>query len=375
LEIALPLMVVIEDDAVTRLLICQMLVQQGHDVMSAENGVQGMELIHELKPKLIISDVQMPYMDGFAVLEAVRQSDSVATTPVILLTSLQERSDVRHGMTAGADDYLTKPFTSEELREAVDAQINKMIRADIMRVSMMKSVVGMELDRQRQAIAKLYEDRLVRAISEQWPVSAGAQELEKFSDATVLYVDILDYALWNEKLSSEELSEVVQLFYSSVADTVHIFGAHHMQFLGEGMLCVFVDDADTQSVNHSMRAVRAATGLGGATHWIEGHVRQRFPNRSLPRFAVTLAMHSGPVSFTKLDGLFGSASHRTPVGTTVTTALRLFQATPALPWTIACSVKTARLMTGTVQLGRRGVVQVPGQISPLEVVEVLSLAQ
>jgi CheY-like chemotaxis protein len=79
LEIALPLMVVIEDDAVTRLLICQMLVQQGHDVMSAENGVQGMELIHELKPKLIISDVQMPYMDGFAVLEAVRQSDSVAT--------------------------------------------------------------------------------------------------------------------------------------------------------------------------------------------------------------------------------------------------------------------------------------------------------
>jgi CheY-like chemotaxis protein len=367
--------VLIEDEDVTRLVTTQMLRQQGHDVLPALNGLQGLELIRQFKPKLIISDVQMPVMDGFAVLAAVRQDASLATTPFILLTALQERSQVRQGMAAGADDYLSKPFSIEELRAAVDAQINKMIRSDVQRVAVMKTAVNMETQRQHQEISKLYEMRLARALSEQWPVSGGKQDSGKFNHVTVLYADIRDYDRWNADLSSEELSEVINFLYSSVGDTVHLFGAHHMQFVGEGMLCVFVDEADTVSVNHALRAVRAALGLGDATRRVNAFVRKRFPGRHLPPFALTVALDSGSLAFTHLSGLYSGAVHNTPVGGTVTAALRLFQCTPAFNWTIACGASTARLVAGSVKLGKRAEVEVPGHSMAFEVVEVLGLVE
>jgi CheY-like chemotaxis protein len=371
----MPMIVVIEDDSAMRMLIKQMLRNQGHDVMLAENGMHGLELIRQYKPMLVISDVQMPVMDGFAVLAAVRQDTALATTPFILLTALQERHHVRQGMVAGADDYLSKPFSTEELRSAVDAQINKMIRSDVQRVAGMKTAVDMEMQRQRQEISKLYEMRLARALSEQWPVSGGKQDGGKFNNATVLYADIQHYDRWNADLSSDELSEVINFLYSSVGDTVHLFGARHMQFVGEGMLCVFVDESDTVSVNHALRAVRAALGLGNATRSVDAFVRKRFPGRHLPPFAVTVALDSGTVAFTHLSGLFGGAVHNTPVGGTVTAALRLFQCTPGLNWPIACSADTASLVAATVRLGERAVVEVPGHAMAFEAVEVLSLIE
>lgn len=369
----MPLIVVIEDDNAMRMLIKQMLHNQGHDVISAENGAQGLELIRQFKPKLIISDVQMPLMDGFEVLAAVRNHNALATIPFILLTALQERSHMRQGMASGADDYLSKPFSAQELCAAVDAQINKMIRSEVQQVAVLKTAVETETQRQRQEISKLYEMRFVRTLSEQWPGSGSQQDASKFNQATVLYADILQYDRWNADLSSDELSEVINALYSNVGDTVHLFGAHHMQFVGEGMLCVFVDDADTRSVNHALRAVRAAFGLGAATQRVDAFVHERFPNRHLPPFALTVAINSGTVAFTQLSGLSGGAVHNTPVGGTVTAALRLFQCTPALHWTIACSASTARLVATTVKLGECAEVEVPGCALSFDVVEVLSL--
>lgn len=73
--------------------------------MAAEDGAKGLALIRQHKPDLVVSDVQMPFLDGFEVLDQVRSSDALAETAVILLTSLQDRSYMRQGMTTGADDY------------------------------------------------------------------------------------------------------------------------------------------------------------------------------------------------------------------------------------------------------------------------------
>ncbi len=89
--------------------------------MAAENGIKGLALIREFTPGFVVSDVQMPLFDGFEVLERVRRDLALATTPIILLTSLQDRHHMRQGMTIGADDYLTTPFAPQELREAVSA--------------------------------------------------------------------------------------------------------------------------------------------------------------------------------------------------------------------------------------------------------------
>ena len=370
----MPLIVVIEDDAGTRLLVSQVLKKEGLQVMAAENGVQGLALIRQHKPDLVVSDVQMPQMDGFEVLEQVRNDPALAGTAVILLTSLQDRSYMRLGMTTGADDYLTKPFAPQELREAVSAQLNRRGQADAMRTEVLDKAVRLALDQQRHKIGALYEARMVQALSEQWPDSKAAPGSEKFASATVLYADMRDYAVWTQALSSQELSEIVQLLYSSVGDTVYLFGAHSMQFVGDGMLCVFVNTADTDSVNHGLRAVRAALGLANATRRIDAHTQHHLSGRDLPKFSLGVALHSGPVAFASLDGLISRTGQTTPVGDTVAAALKLFQGKPRLSWPVAASVQTARLVSGAVRTGQRALVEVVGRSQPLDMLEILGLA-
>jgi CheY-like chemotaxis protein len=373
IEKVMPLIVVIDDDAGTRKLVCQVLKKDGYDALEAEDGAKGLALIRQHKPNLVVSDVQMPVLNGFQVLEQVRGDADIAATPIILLTSLAERTHMRIGMTTGADDYLTKPFTPLELREAVNAQINKLVRADVARSLAVDSAVTAALAEQEEKIIQLYEDRLLSSLAKQWPDGGLVHDHQKFSNATVLFAEISQYAQWAQQLSSAELGDLIRQFYGSTGDTVHLFGAHAMQFVGDGMLCVFVDAGDTLSVNHGLRAVRAALGLKDAAKRVSGFARQKFADRGLPLFALNVALHSGPVAFTRLEGMSGGGMQNTPVGDTVAGALKMFQGEPAIDWPLAVSVQTMRQVTGAVRTDRRAMVKVAGRTHPLDVVEIISL--
>jgi CheY-like chemotaxis protein len=322
---------------------------------------------------LVVSDVQMPNLDGFGVLEAVRADETITTTPIILLTSLQDRAHMRQGMNTGADDYLTKPFAPQELRDAVNAQLSKLVRAEAMQAQIVDKAVANALAEQQEKIAKLYERRMAKELSQQWPDSGQAEANERFPSSTVLYADMRDYTQWTQRLSTNELGEVITQFYSSVGDTVHLFGARHMQFVGDGMLCVFVDSTDTHSVNHALRAVKAAIGLQEGCKRLDAFVKQQFGDRSLPAFRLNSALHSGPITFTKLDGLFASSSQSTPVGEAVSTVLKFFHGAQPPDWSIAASVQTNILLNHAAKIGRRAMVNVPGRSGAVDAVEITGL--
>src|SRR5260221_3017696 len=124
---------VIDDTAEIRLVITESLKLHGFTALSAEDGVTGVEMAREHSPDLIICDINMPKMDGYATLGAIRRNDSLATTPFIFLSGASEKLNVRRGMELGADDYLTKPFTHTELVTAVNARLVK--RAELERHS------------------------------------------------------------------------------------------------------------------------------------------------------------------------------------------------------------------------------------------------
>ena len=119
------LIVVAEDDAGTMRLIEAALHLQGHEVLTANNGQSAWMTIRQYRPDLVVSDINMPGVNGFDLLKAVREHAALQQTPFILLTSLQERRNMRQGMTLGADDYLTKPVHPRELVDAVAAQLNR----------------------------------------------------------------------------------------------------------------------------------------------------------------------------------------------------------------------------------------------------------
>ncbi len=116
---------VIEDAQPLRKDIVEMLTFEGFDVVGAENGVLGVEYALEANPDLIICDIMMPELDGYGVLERLRQEPATRTIPFIFLTARTDRSDVRQGMELGAEDYLTKPFAASELLSTVRAQLRK----------------------------------------------------------------------------------------------------------------------------------------------------------------------------------------------------------------------------------------------------------
>jgi signal transduction histidine kinase len=120
---------VIEDNDNLREELVMMLSLEGFEVMSAENGRVGFECAQHSPPDLILCDLMMPEMDGYATLEALRATPACATIPFICLTARTERVDVRKAMELGADDYLTKPFTASELITAVNAGVAKKARA------------------------------------------------------------------------------------------------------------------------------------------------------------------------------------------------------------------------------------------------------
>lgn len=118
---------VIEDDLHVQDNIYDILSLEDFYTITASDGVTGLMLAKEEKPDLIICDIMMPLMpnmDGYEVLKALRCDSETATIPFIFLTAKVERADLRYGMALGADDYLTKPFTPEELRQAIAARFS-----------------------------------------------------------------------------------------------------------------------------------------------------------------------------------------------------------------------------------------------------------
>lgn len=116
---------VIEDDDQVRENIEEILELEEFEAIAADNGLTGLQLAIEKLPDLIICDVMMPHLDGYGVLEALQQTPATAAIPFVFLTAKAERHDLRQGMNLGADDYLTKPFTPDELRQVIAIRLAK----------------------------------------------------------------------------------------------------------------------------------------------------------------------------------------------------------------------------------------------------------
>lgn len=113
----------VDDDPLLLQLIDQTLEKGGYEVILASHGQEGLQLLAERKPHLIILDIMLPHVDGWEICRRIRK---VSTIPIIMLTARGARSDVVQGLEAGADDYLVKPFYPEELLARVSAVLRRV---------------------------------------------------------------------------------------------------------------------------------------------------------------------------------------------------------------------------------------------------------
>jgi signal transduction histidine kinase len=121
---------VIEDEEALRVNLQTLLEAEDFQSLGAANGRIGVDLAREQLPDLILCDVMMPELDGYGVLAELRQDPVTATIPFIFLTAKADKPALRQGMELGADDYLTKPFTVDEVLKAVTTRLEKQATVD-----------------------------------------------------------------------------------------------------------------------------------------------------------------------------------------------------------------------------------------------------
>lgn len=117
--------VVIEDVSQIRENIADILHVKGYMVQTAENGAEGIYMVNNWHPDVLLCDIMMPVMDGYQVLETIRANAATANLPFIFLTAKTDMVDLRKGMRLGADDYLIKPFLATDLVEAIESRLKR----------------------------------------------------------------------------------------------------------------------------------------------------------------------------------------------------------------------------------------------------------
>lgn len=117
---------VVEDNEQNRILIRQLLTFHGHDLLEACDGAEGIRLIADQHPDLVLMDLQMPVVDGFSVLRQIRAMPGLSKTKVVAVTSLAMKGDREKALEAGFDEYITKPIDTRNFPRIISKVLGRV---------------------------------------------------------------------------------------------------------------------------------------------------------------------------------------------------------------------------------------------------------
>lgn len=336
----------IEDDDAQRFVASFALKKAGHDVREAPDGPQGVAAARETLPDVIVCDVMMPGMTGYEVVAELRADRRLATVPCILLTAMSDRKHMRQGMTAGADDYLTKPYRPDELCEAIDALLaRRQLREDAFRNSL-SGMVETALEEQKETLGRQYETQLQRQINARWTQANAASDLH-YDSALLLLADVLGPA---GRVDDTGLAERVKQAQQAARDTLYLFGATQVLPYGHLLMAVFADQG-SRTTPAELRVLRAAVALAKAAP------KER---------EVAIALYQGPVALVAVtDALHGDQGHTLVPGPAVDAVAALQEFAAAGNWRLAASQGVAALLDEHAGFGRVGIT--PGGEAAVEI--------
>lgn len=265
---------IIEDEEHIRDELFDWLSFEGYDVCYATNGKEGVDVALAEMPDLIISDIRMPIMDGREVLRHIRASPDLCEVPFVFLTASAERDSMRMGMNLGADDYITKPFTVDEILNTVEAQITKH-RLHTKTWEERVKKLSTALDNEREA--RLLKSRLVAMFSHDFrnPLALirtssdlllnyegrispekRRRKLEQITSAVLLLTQMLDDMLLTAELEhgkfvpNLEEANIVPFVQKIVQEFADIYVATHT--------ITYQYEAEIISINFDQKLVRQA---------------------------------------------------------------------------------------------------------------------
>ena len=398
---------VVEDDPTIRELVRLHLASANHDVITAADGLQGLQLAVSKLPDIIISDVQMPNMDGFGMLAAVRANEQTASIPVIFLTALDDRDSFRKSMNLGADDFLNKPVKRSELLNAITGRLRRLegnrqsgLHATLEGTDVRAAANLRTADRAAAAVtaaaaaAAAASDVAIgpqaepgrdaprarprrsldltshfSSMEERSPPDVRAATSRETVYGTVLFADIRNFTSMAELLEPGQVVEFLNAFFGQACEPILDQAGWIVKFLGDGLVAMF--DARSGSDDHAERALKAAVLMVLAAHRFKPWIRDKYPHLAMPDFAIGVGVHTGDISVCRMGS--GEATETTVIGDTVNLASRLEGKTKELGWSIVASRIAAKAAGRRFIPGRSGQLTVKGRTGIVDIVEITGL--
>jgi class 3 adenylate cyclase len=336
-------LLVVDDNRVNRLLVGRTLEQLGHRVAFAENGRQALERLRSHPADLVLLDIEMPELNGYETLEALRTDPKLRDIPVVMMSSVDEVDSVARCIEMGAEDYLFKPVNGVLLRARVAASLEKKRLRDQQR----------ELFR-KFATAEVAEELL----------STGFALGGKHVDATVMFSDIRSFTGLAESLPPAETIDLLNSYYTLMFDAIGGHGGIVNQMLGDGLMALF--GAPLPHADHAERAVRAGLDM---LELVAGFDRERTAQHK-PEIRIGIGIASGQV----IAGYTGTERRvtYTCVGDTVNLAAHLEAHTKVLGEPILIDAATRSRLGDAFRVTEHGAAHFKTRTRPVAVYSVAS---
>jgi adenylate cyclase len=334
-------LLVVDDNRVNRLLVGRTLEQFGHHVAFAENGRLALEMLRSRPADLVLLDIEMPEMNGYQTLEALRADPKLRDIPVVMMSSVDEVDSVARCIEMGAEDYLFKPVNGVLLRARVAASLEKKRLRDQQR----------ELFR-KFATAEVAEELLVTGFA------LGGKNV----DATVMFSDIRSFTSLAESLQPAETIDLLNSYYTLMFDAIGSQGGIVNQMLGDGLMALF--GAPLAHPDHAERAVRAGLEM---LELVAGFDRDQAA-QGKPEIRIGVGIASGQV----IAGFTGTERRvtYTCVGDTVNLAAHLEAHTKILGQPILIDEQTRAGLSSAIRVEDHGSVQFKTRAQPVRVYSV-----
>lgn len=318
---------VVDDDPLNRKLLAKSLERDGHEVHVAAGGAECLATLATTPVDVVLLDILMPDLDGFQVLERIKDDPELRHIPVVMISGLEDIESVVRCIEMGAEDFLPKPFDPVILRARVNAGLDRM------------RLYQLERDRVRDVFARFLPETVVDEVLARsgGELRLGAERMV----GTVMFTDLRSFTTFAERADAEQVIEVLNRYLGDMGGAVLDHGGTLVDYMGDGIMAAF--GAPIPTDDHADRAIAAAREM----------VRERLPafNAWLVAegicggFGMGVGLNTGPV----MSGNVGSERRLeyTVIGDTVNTASRIEALTKEVPFPVLIADETRAAMRST----------------------------
>ena len=270
---------VVDDNEANRRLLSDLLTVHGYSLRTAHDGPACLAAVAEAPPDLILLDVIMPGMDGFAVCRTLRQDPRHHMLPIVMVTSLDPHQERVKGLDAGADDFLSKPIHAPELLARVRSLLRVKHLYDQIEAQTKELAAWNESLEKRVAEEVARSEKLLRLkrfLSPQLAdliVAGGAEDplISHRREIAVVFIDLRGFTAFAETTEPELVMQALREYHGAMGRLVELYGGTLERFTGDGIMVFFNDPVPIP--DPARRAVEMALGMCDeigklSAHWL-----------------------------------------------------------------------------------------------------------